>query len=234
MLCGVESAAMRHARSPIVAILLVAILVLSGCSSDDSPTDPGEPLIIYVAMGASDALGVGASPLTNGYVFLIAQDLDMDHRVDLRNLGELGAHSFELVARQLPSALSADPDVVTIWTGSNDVIGGDGVASFAADLDRMLGDLAAQTNAEVFVGDLVDLTRIPRFILDPDPNVTPARVSAFNAAINNAAATHGAHVVPLSSLPLTPDLFSIDGFHPSNEGHRQIANVFLDAIRSRL
>ncbi len=224
---------MRNFGTRLYGFLLCAVLLLVGCSSD-SPTDPNAPLIVYVAMGASDAVGVGASPLTNGYVFLIARDLEMDHRVDLRNLGQLGARSFELVARQLPSALDADPDLVTIWTGSNDVIAGDSAASFSADLDRMLGDLAAQTDAQVFIGDLADLTQVPRFIQNPDPDVTSARVAAFNSVIVAAAARHGAHVVPLSNLSLTSDLFSIDGFHPSNEGYRQIADIFLEEIRRRL
>lgn len=218
-----------QSASPLL-LLLVAVV---GCSSD-SPTDPGDTIIVYAAMGASDAVGVGASPLSNGYVFLIADDLGMDRMVDLRNLGEIGAHSFDLVARQLGPALAADPDLVTIWTGSNDVIGGDSVASFSADLDRILGDLASQTQAQVFLGDLVDLTQVPRFVANPDPDVTSARVMAFNSAIAAAAGLHGAHVVPLSSIPITDDLFAIDGFHPSNEGHRQIADAFLDAIRGRL
>lgn len=215
------------------SILFLSLVVVVGCSSD-SPTDPGDSLIVYAAMGASDAVGVGASPLSNGYVFRIADDLGMDRMVDLRNQGEIGAHSFDLVARQLGPALAADPDLVTIWTGSNDVIGGDSVGSFTADLDRILGDLAAQTDAQVFIGDLVDLTRIPRFVANPDPDVTPGRIAAFNNAIAAAAGLHGAHMVPLSSIPLSDDLFSIDGFHPSNEGHRQIAEAFLAEIRTRL
>lgn len=220
---------MRRTTIHVVASLLTAVLALA-CSSD-SPTDPGDQILVYVAVGASDAVGVGASPLSNGYVFLIADDLGMDRMVDLRNLGEIGAHSFDLVSRQLGPALAADPGLVTIWTGSNDVIGGDSVGSFTADLDRILGDLAAQTEAQVFIGDLVDLTQVPRFVANPDPDVTPGRIAAFNNAIAAAAGLHGAHVVPLSAIPLTDELFSIDGFHPSNEGHRQIAEAFLDAIR---
>ena len=224
---------MARTRYGLAALVLVAALTFAGCSSD-SPTEPSDGLIVFVALGASDAVGVGASPLTNGYVFLIAEELRLERPVNLTNLGEIGAHSFDLVARQLSPAVAASPQLVTIWTGPNDVIGGDAVASFAGDLNRILGDLASQTNAQVFIGDLVDLTQVPRFIANPDPDVTAARIAAFNDAIRAAAAQHGAHVVPLSALPLTPDLFSIDGFHPSNEGHRQIANAFLTEIQGRL
>ncbi len=210
--------------------LLILVFLAAGSCSSDSPTAPGVRLV-YAALGASDAVGIGASPLTAGYVFLIANDLGEDREVDLRNLGEIGAHSFDMIARQLGSAISASPGLVTIWTGSNDIIGGDAVSSFAADVDQMLGDLRSQTDAQIFIGDLVDLSLIPRFLASPDPDVTSARVNAFNNAITNAAARHSAHVVPLSMMPINLDFFAIDGFHPSSSGHRAIADTFLDEIR---
>ncbi len=211
-----------------LSFLLLCVLVLS-CSSDDSPTQPGT-LLIYVGIGASDAVGVGASPLTAGYVFLIANDLRQEREVELINLGEIGARAGDMVARQLGPAIDAQPGLITVWTGSNDIIAGDSTTRFEDDLDQLLGDLAERTQAEIFVGDLVDLTQVPRFVEDPDPDVTRDRVDAFNQIIRDTAARYSIHVVPLSAMPLTPDLFSIDGFHPSNNGHRAIADTFLAEI----
>jgi hypothetical protein len=46
---------------------------------------------IYLALGASDATGVGALPLMEGYVYLIARELDRQlHGVFLVNLGVPG------------------------------------------------------------------------------------------------------------------------------------------------
>jgi lysophospholipase L1-like esterase len=224
----------RGTRLALGLAILVPVLAGLACSGGDGPTDPGAPRLVYAALGASDAVGIGASPLTAGYVYLIADELRAQRSVDLRNLGEAGAHSDDLVARQLAPAVSAGPDLVTVWTGSNDVIGGDSPAAFEADLDRILGDLAQATQARVFLGDLVDLARVPRFLANPDPDVTTARVNAFNDAIRRAAARHGAHVVPLSAIPFSPSFFSIDGFHPSNAGYRRIADVFLAEILPRL
>ena len=44
--------------------------------------------LLYMAIGASDAIGVGATPLTNGYVFKIDEALDdRDTDVHLLDLG---------------------------------------------------------------------------------------------------------------------------------------------------
>ena len=53
--------------------LAALALGLGACAG--SPPEPPER-IVYLAIGASDAAGIGAEPLTNGYVFRIADDLD--------------------------------------------------------------------------------------------------------------------------------------------------------------
>ena len=50
----------------------VYCLFLAACGgSKEKPIE-----YIYLAFGASDATGVGAVPLTEGYVYLIARELD--------------------------------------------------------------------------------------------------------------------------------------------------------------
>lgn len=55
-------------------ILRVAVycLVLAACGSPKA-----KPIqFIYIALGASDATGVSALPLTEGYVYLITRELN--------------------------------------------------------------------------------------------------------------------------------------------------------------
>jgi lysophospholipase L1-like esterase len=79
------------------------------------------------------------------------------------------------------------------------------------------------------------LTVLPRFILEPDPDVTAERVVAFNAVIEDQAALHGVTLVRLSAVPVEEELTSdADGFHPSNEGHARIAEAFMQVIRPAL
>ena len=76
---------------------------------------------IYVALGASDATGVGAVPMTEGYVYLIARELDRQlPGVFLINLGVPGAR-IEPIKEQVRVAkqLGIKADLVTLWTGSD-------------------------------------------------------------------------------------------------------------------
>lgn len=68
----------------------------------------------------------------------------------------------------------------------------------------------------------------------PSPTVTIGRIAAFNQVIERQAGALQIPIVRLSREPITDDLVSeIDGFHPSDKGHRQIAQLFLKIILPR-
>ncbi len=53
--------------------------------------------------------------------------------------------------------------------------------------------------------------------------------------IAGIAKTHEVPVVDFFVAPIEEDLVSdIDGFHPNNEGHRRIAEMFLEVILKEL
>ena len=62
---------MKKLGKSLAAIGISGLLV--GCVSS-IPEPPQH--ITYLALGASDAAGVGAEPITRGYVFRIADELD--------------------------------------------------------------------------------------------------------------------------------------------------------------
>jgi lysophospholipase L1-like esterase len=203
---------------------------LAACAS--APPDPPQR-IVYLALGASDAAGVGADPITRGYVFRIADALD--ERVDeafLANLGLPGANT-EQIDQALALFLSSEvePDVVTVWTGANDVIQGRDADDFEGDLEAIFERLRARTDGVIVVANLPDLTELPRFRSESDDDVTRERIEEFNEAIAAQAENQDVLLVDLYSEPVEDDLVSDrDGFHPSNEGHRRIADEFLAVI----
>jgi acyl-CoA thioesterase-1 len=210
--------------------LAVSGVSLAACSS--APPAPPER-IVYLALGASDAAGVGADPITRGYVFRIADELDQ--RVDqtfLANLGVPGANTEQLdQALALFLRSEVEPDVVTVWTGANDVIQGRDADDFEGDLEAIFERLRDRSDGVVVVANIPDLTELPRFQADPDDDVTQERIEEFNEAIAAQAEDHDVLLVDLYGEPVENDLVSDrDGFHPNNEGHQRIAEEFLEVI----
>ncbi len=220
---------------------LCGILVMAinggcgGSSGGNGSASEGDP-IAYAALGASDVVGVGATPLTNGYVYLLRDSLENESgkSVDLENLGIPGAQIDQIKNIEVEILKrSAQPDVVTVSTGANDIIAGDNVRSFESDLAEVLSELRGiSPSAIIAISNLPDLTKLPRFQEDPDRDVTESRVRAFNAAIARQAARYNAVLVDLYSVPLQDSFVNeIDGFHPSDAGHRAIADAFLSALQ---
>lgn len=191
---------------------------------------------VYVGLGASDAVGVGATrPETEGWVPLVADGLP--EGVQLLNLGVSGATLSDVIAGQLPVALDRDPRWVTLWPGPNDFRNGVPLATFGAQLEQILEALrpTAGESRTVAILNLPDLRGLPsfaRFGTDLDP-----RVREWNAAIASAVARHAEYTVLVDlysdqvGLGTRPDYISADAFHPSSAGYRRIAELTLPALR---
>jgi lysophospholipase L1-like esterase len=111
------------------------------------PEQPGR--LVYLAIGPSDAAGVGAEPLTNGYVFQIADELDQ--RIDevfLAPLAIPGAGTAQLdAALEQLLATGVEPGLVTVWTGANDLIRGEDADDFEGELEDCSSGCASAPTA---------------------------------------------------------------------------------------
>jgi len=210
-------------------LLGAASLVLaSACSV--APQQSRKPLT-YVAIGASDAVGVGATnPETNGWVPKFGEKLGPDVRVV--NLGVSGSTLSQALQEQLAPAVDAQPDVVTVWLAVNDFNARVPLEQYTHDLDALLGGLQQQTHARVLVGNVPDLGHLAVY-QGIDPTQLDGEVSRWNQAIAQTAENRGATVVDLYSrwqeLAQHPEYVSLDGFHPSNDGYARLADVFAEA-----
>jgi acyl-CoA thioesterase-1 len=183
----------------------------------------------YVAIGASDAVGVGArDPETEGWVPRLGTRLGGDTRVV--NLGVSGSTLAQALDEQLGPALDARPDVVTVWLAVNDFNAGVPIDRYAADLDRLLDSLR-QTQARVLVGNVPDLAQLAPFARRAQ---LTQQVDAWNQAIAEAASRNGAILVDLHAhwqeAAEHPEYLSQDGFHPSSEGYARLAELFSEAL----
>ena len=204
------------------------LVTLAACNAQA----PARPLT-YVAMGASDAVGVGAAnPDTDGWVPRLGARLGANVRVV--NLGVSGSTLSQALEEQLGPAVDAEPDVVTVWLAVNDFNARVPLEIYAADLDRLLGQLET-AHARVLVGNIPDLGALAAYRgVDPEP--LSKDVDRWNAVIADTTARHGDTLVDLYShwqdLANHPDYVSSDGFHPSSEGYQALAEIFADALES--
>ena len=100
--------------------------------------------------------------------------------VRLLNLGIPGGTTRDLrQALQLALRKEVKPDLVTIWTGANDLISGQAPADFERELSVLLRELRDKSSSLIVIADIPDLTKSPRFRIQPSPVVTTNRIAAF-------------------------------------------------------
>ena len=189
----------------------------------------------YVALGDSTAVGVGAAR-GGGYPERLAFRLRAAGLpVGLTNLGQSGARIRDVFTGQVKRAVAAQPTLVTLGIGTNDLWRGTPVEDFQDDLDRIARRLK-QTGAPLVVVNLADLALAPVARLVPAA-LYEGRIEPFNAAIAEVARVHGMHHVDLFAaskdmIPRSPHFFSDDGFHPSADGYEEWADLLLPTAQT--
>jgi len=233
----------------------MVLLLASGCAAPSAHTAPPQgqagtrnttptptptaqpPLteapLTFAVIGASDAFGFGADhPLTENWPTVLAHRLSS--ALHLINLGIPGATAELALRDEAPIAVAAQPDLIALWLGVNDLDNGVGLLAFTRDLQALLTTLRGETGARIYVANLPDLSLLPYFRTRDNPVQLQDEVLQWNAAIAQAAHETGATLVDLyvgeSELATHPEYISKDGFHPSTIGARRIADVFLAAI----
>jgi lysophospholipase L1-like esterase len=231
---GGQRAKVTKATTTSIVIGLLALLFLSGCAGVQQE---GKIELIYLALGTSDVIGVGATPLTEGYVYLINQDLQQ--RIPgtfLVTLGLPGAR-IDGVSEQvrLVKHFRGKADLATVWVGANDLVHGDDPSHFQSELRRVLRTLQNSVSTIVVIANLPDLSQLAVFRANPHPAVTLERVKAFNHAIEVEAPYVNASIVNVFDESSPEDFaFDEDGFHPTKAGHHRMANAFRKVILQRL
>ncbi len=185
----------------------------------------------YVALGDSSTEGLDDPDGAGGYRGwanrLAEQVAQAQGGLLYANLAVRGKRSREIRAEQLAPALALQPDLATVFAGSNDILEpGFNADKLRAELEAMFAALAAQ-NAVVLTFTLPDLVGVL-----PIGRCLAPRVRAMNAAIRAAAAATGARVVDFAAHPAgsDPRLWSADRFHVNAEGHARIAAALAQSL----
>jgi lysophospholipase L1-like esterase len=185
-----------------------------------------------VTIGASDAVGVGASdPAKTGWVPLLYQMFPAGTR--LINLGISGATVQDAIDAELPIAVDSDPDLIVVWLAINDIRAQIPLDTYDQNLDTLLRTLSTRTRAKIVVANVPGLTALPAFA-DVPAATLDAETEQWNSQISATVQRNGAALVDLaaygSELAEHPELVSKDGFHPSDAGYKRLAAIIWDTL----
>ncbi|TMA91359.1 MAG: SGNH/GDSL hydrolase family protein [Deltaproteobacteria bacterium] len=194
--------------------------------------------LLYVALGDSTAIGIGAGSGGGYPERIVAKLRPAFPTLKLLNLGQSGATSSDLLESQLPRALGTRPRLVTLGIGINDVglqIPDD---AFALNLEETVVPLR-KLGAPIAIANIPDLALAPAVARVVPRSLYERRIELFNDHITATAARHRLSLVDLyawsrEALPGRPKLFSPDGFHPSARGYDVWAERMLPAVLALL
>ena len=246
---------MTAGRLRLATLIATSLLAATACTSssrgasepETSPNPPPDGLT-YVAIGASETLGLGATnPFRDSWPRVLL-GAALPEGSELLNLGLLGSTVESALERALPRAERQRPDVVTVWLNVNDIFAGVAPHEFERALDELLARLVAAGPDQVLVANTPPLAGLPAYracrprthgglcLLGtglPAPGRLRDLVNRYNRAIGRVVARHDATLVDLHAALLdarrseqADELISGDGLHPSTAGHRAIAGEF--------
>jgi lysophospholipase L1-like esterase len=143
------------------------------------------------------------------------------------NLAIRGRTTRQILDEQLEAALALKPDLVTLFTGTNDVVRRRFDAeAVGRDVETMQRKLI-ENGAVVLGFTLPDLS-----LVLPIARPIAGRVLALNEALRGASAATGAILVDFAmhSVGSDPRLWSEDRLHANSTGHERIASALAWAL----
>jgi lysophospholipase L1-like esterase len=193
----------------------------------------------YVAFGDSTGIGVGARR-GGGYVARLFERIERVRAgSSVKNFCVSGAETADVLRTQLARLDSATrPTLITVGIGINDVSHGVEVERFARNYEEIITRLKSKTDAPVVVTNIPDISsapRVPAFLHEQ----VRQRIRLFNTRIAEIARRHDvllvdAYDMSREVIPVHPEFFSADGFHPSDEGYEYWAKMMWPTVKEAI
>ena len=233
----------------VLLALVVGVEIVIALRRDYLPTEPvleiggsfgesgAEPLR-FTVLGDSTGAGVGAGDAEHAYPTLLAERLAaLGYRVELSSFAVSGARVADVLNDQVPKAVEAEPNLVFVAIGANDVTHVTRLAEVREDLEAAIGKLRA-TGATVVVAGAPDM-RAAAF-LEPLRSIAGWRGRQVAGAVADAAHAMDVPVVPLAEKTARffvedPDsAYSDDMFHPGPAGYSRWADAIFPYLEDAL
>src|SRR5580692_2985992 len=183
---------------------------------------------LWVVLGDSTAQGLGAPGPKGGYVGQALTQLRRNTGQHWRviNLSVSGGLTRDVLAQQIPLLADERPDLVTCGAGANDILFS-APAKLFADLRELLAAVPDNTV-------LLDLPLLSGFwgIVG---RISVPYITRINRIIREAADERGLRVAEVSRqfVPPWAGKFSVDNFHPSQDGYRDWSRALVEALGTR-
>jgi lysophospholipase L1-like esterase len=185
----------------------------------------------YVAIGDSSTEGwidPDAHGGLRGWANRLAEHIARAQgRLLYANLGIRGKRTRQIRVEQLPAALTMRPDLVTLFSGTNDVLARRFDAEdLGRDVETMHRELIG-SGATVVTFTLPDLTP-----LMPLGRLVAVRIRSLNDVLRAVAQGTGAVLVDFAAHPVASDarLWNEDRLHANALGHERIAAALANAL----
>ena len=222
------------------ALAACLLLVAGGCSDGGGDGRPPEP-IVYVAVGASDSVGVGADdPASQAWPEVFRKSLPAT--TTFTNVAVSGATTEDALRDQVPKAVALEPDLVTVWLNVNDLRRLVPPDAYGDRLTRLVRQLRRGGETTVLVANTPELDSLPAFRAGPLAGVgslVEAQVDRYTEEIDDVVDAEGAVLVDLHGPSERAEadgtfasLVSADGFHPNAAGYARVAASFADAFET--
>lgn len=229
-----------------IAVLCAALIAMGAAGCTDSrplartarAETPSAPPVQLAVLGDSLAFGTGAGDTSGGFAFRLYKAVAATHPgSEITNDAIGGSIAADVLRLQVGRLHERRFDVVILCVGGNDVVRGIPTPAFARAYRRLVAAVrAAAPAAQLVAVGVPDVSISPLFA--DHARTVHALAYADDIAARGIVADAGGRYVDLFSLTRqareAAGFLSQDRFHPSDEGHAQIAAKTLPAVEAAL
>ena len=205
--------------------LVIALLVapMWAFAADPAP-------LRYLALGDSFTCGTGGPPELSFPSQLKRALGKKGVEVRLENVAVNGYSTNEVIELELEALERFKPDVVTLAVGANDLVRGDDLDAYRANVKKIFKAIADARVKRVFVLPQPDWSQSPVSEGVGDRGAIRARIEVYNAVLSEEAKRAGAtylDLFPQFVEEAKKGLIAPDGLHPNQRAYAAWAEALL-------